>query len=166
MLEGKPAAPGGHLVDLAAAHPYTFVWMAVLLFIFGIGRVSRETKPAVTNWKSFLHPWMAAYLVILGILMALTTGMALVLVFDPSTGSARIDWLPPSLCPVAAAALGVLGFEWLFRKFTVGFGESQFDLKDTLQGLVDQAVAATLKKDVQPPKPKDEKPDPDPLAGH
>ncbi len=48
---------------------------------------------------------------------------------------------------MTAAVVGVLGFEFLFRKFIIGFGETQFDLGTTLQNLVDQAVAATLKKE-------------------
>jgi hypothetical protein len=32
--------------------------------MFGVGRVAKETKTTV-KWKSFLHLWMAAYLVLL-----------------------------------------------------------------------------------------------------
>ncbi|MGO4879769.1 MAG: hypothetical protein ACLP59_02975 [Bryobacteraceae bacterium] len=55
--------------------------------------------------------------------------------------------IPPSFLSMTAAVVGVLGFEFLFRKFIIGFGETQFDLGTTLQNLVDQAVAATLKKE-------------------
>jgi len=48
---------------------------------------------------------------------------------------------------MTAAVLGVFGFEFLFRKFIIGFGENQLNLATTLQNFVDQAVAATLKKE-------------------
>jgi hypothetical protein len=46
-----------------------------------------------------------------------------------------------------SAALGVFAFEFLFRKFIIGFGENQLDLGTTLQNFLDQAIAATLKKE-------------------
>jgi hypothetical protein len=39
-----------------------------------------------------------------------------------------------------------LGFEILLSKFIVGFRETKLDFSTTLQDLLDQAVAATLKK--------------------
>jgi hypothetical protein len=51
---------------------------------------------------------------------------------------------------MTAAVLGVFGFEFLVRNFIIGFGETQLDLATTLQSLVDQAVAATLKKEAGP----------------
>ncbi|ADW68852.1 hypothetical protein [Granulicella tundricola] len=138
-------------VDVAASHPFAFVWMTVLMLILGVSRVARGIRPAVTNASSYFHLWMLAYLVVLGLLMSLTTGIALVILYDPHHyGEARpaFDWLPQRLLPLAAGAAGVLGFEWLFRKFTVGFGQTQFDLQGMLDELVNQAIAATLKKDV------------------
>jgi hypothetical protein len=89
---------------------------------------------------------MALYLVLLGFVMALTTAMALVLLVD-GKGQLRVDFIPASFVSIAAALLGVFGFEFLGRKFIIGFGENQFDLGSTLQDFVDQAVAATLKKE-------------------
>ena len=135
-------APG----DVAATHPYTFVLMLVLVLIFGLETVAREAKTSI-KITSFLHLWMAAYLVLLAFLMSVTTAMALVLVFDPSNNHPRFTSIPASFAPMAAAVLGVFGFEFLFRKFIVGFGEVRFDLAGTLQGILDQAVAATLKRE-------------------
>jgi hypothetical protein len=133
-------------IDQAVQHPWAFVVMAILMLIFGVGRVARETKISVKKWSSFLHLWMAAYLVLLTVLMALTTAMALVLLVD-SGGKNRLDFLPDSFVSIAAAVVGVFGFEFLVRKFIIGFGENQLDLSTTMQNLVDQAVAATLKKE-------------------
>ena len=132
-------------VDAAASHPWAFVFMMVLMLIFGVGRVAKETKTSV-KWKSFLHFWMLAYLILLTGLMSITTAMALVLLIDEN-GQARMTFIPSSFVSMAAAVLGVFGFEFLFRKFIIGFGENQFDLAATLQNVVDQAVAATLKKE-------------------
>jgi len=54
----------------------------------------------------------------------------------------------PRSTALAAAVAGVFGFEFLFRRFIIGFGENQFDLSSTLQNFVDQAVAATIRKEV------------------
>ena len=119
--------------------------MAILMLTFGVGRVAKETKTSV-NWKSFLNLWMVAYLVLLAFLMSVTTAMALVLLIDEK-GQPRVTFIPPSFLSMTAAVLGVFGFEFLFRKFVIGFGENQLDLATTLQNIVDQAVAATLKKE-------------------
>jgi hypothetical protein len=132
-------------VDAAASHVWAFVFMLVLMLMFGVGRVAKETKTTV-KWKSFLHLWMAAYLVLLAALMSVTTAMALVLLIDEK-GQPRVTFIPPSFLSMTAAVLGVFGFEFLFRKFIIGFGENQLDLATTLQNFVDQAVAATLKKE-------------------
>lgn len=77
-------------------------------------------------------------------------GQALVLLVDEN-GAPRVNFIPPSTISLAAAVVGVFGFEFLFRKFVIGFGENKFDLDTTLQNLVDQAVAATLKKETGGP---------------
>jgi hypothetical protein len=132
-------------VDAAASHVWAFVFMLVLMLMFGVGRVAKETKTSV-KWKSFLHLWMVAYLVLLAALMSVTTAMALVVLIDEK-GQPRVTFIPPSFLSMTAAVLGVFGFEFLFRKFIIGFGENQLDLATTLQNFVDQAVAATLKKE-------------------
>ena len=131
--------------DAAASHPSAFGFMAILMLIFGIGRVAKETKSSV-KWKSFVHLWMMAYLVLLAFLMSVTTAMALVLLIDEK-GQPRVTFIPPSFLSMTGAVLGVFGFEFLFRKFIIGFGENQLDLGTTLQSVVDQAVAATIKKE-------------------
>jgi hypothetical protein len=128
-------------VDAAVSHPYAFVFMLV----FGVRRVAKETKRTV-RWKFFLHLWMVAYLVLLGALMSVTTAMALVLLVG-TNGQPTAAFIPPSFISMAAAVFGVFGFEILFSKFIVGFGETKLDLATTMQDLVDQAVAATLKKE-------------------
>jgi hypothetical protein len=132
-------------IDAAASHVWAFVFMAILMLTFGVGRMAKETKTSV-NWKSFLNLWMVAYLVLLAFLMSVTTAMALVLLIDEK-GQPRVTFIPPSFLSMTAAVLGVFGFEFLFRKFVIGFGENQLDLATTLQNIVDQAVAATLKKE-------------------
>jgi len=72
--------------------------------------------------------------------------MALVLLLDEK-GHPRVTFIPPSFVSMTAAVAGVFGFEFLFRKLIIGFGENQFDLAATLQTFLDQAVAATLKKE-------------------
>jgi hypothetical protein len=119
--------------------------MTILLLMFAVGRVAKETRTSV-KWSSFLHLWMVAYLVTLAFLMSVTTAMALVLLIDEK-GQPRANFVPPSFLSMAAAVAGVFGFEFLFRKFIIGFGENQLDLGTTLQNFVDQAVAATLKKE-------------------
>jgi hypothetical protein len=131
--------------DAAATHIWAFVFMAILVLMFGVGRVAKETKTSV-RWRSFLHLWMIAYLVLLAALMSVTTAMALVILIDEK-GQPRVTFIPPSFLSMTAAVLGVFGFEFLFRKFIIGFGENQLDLGTTLQNFVDQAVAATLKKE-------------------
>jgi hypothetical protein len=119
--------------------------MTILLLMFAVGRVAKETRTSV-KWSSFLHLWMVAYLVTLAFLMSVTTAMALVVLIDEK-GQPRANFVPPSFLSMAAAVAGVFGFEFLFRKFIIGFGENQLDLGTTLQNFVDQAVAATLKKE-------------------
>jgi membrane protease YdiL (CAAX protease family) len=138
--------PVAQTVDAASNHLYAFAFMVVLMLIFGVGRVAKEAKTSVKNWKSFLNFWMFAYVLLLGALMSVTTGMALVLLVNEK-GEPRMNFIPPSMISIAAAVVGVFGFEFLFRKFIIGFGENKFDLETTLQNLVDQAVAATLKKE-------------------
>jgi len=138
--------PIAHTVDAASSHLLAFAFMIVLMLVFGVGRIAKETKTSVKNWKSFLNFWMFAYVLLLGALMSVTTSMALVLLID-ANGSPRVVFIPPSMISMSAAVVGVFGFEFLFRKFTIGFGENKFDLETTLQNLVDQAVAATLKKE-------------------
>jgi hypothetical protein len=98
------------------------------------------------QFKSFLHFWMIAYVVVLSALTSVTTAMALVLLIDEK-GRPRVSFLPPSFLSMAAAIVGVFGFEFLVRKFIIGFGENQLDLATTLQNLVDQTVEATLRKE-------------------
>jgi hypothetical protein len=112
-----------------------------------VARVAKETNIPVRKWRSFLHPWMAAYFLLLTLLMSLTTAMALALLVD-ACGVPKVAFIPPSFISVAAAVLGVFGFEFLVRKFVIGFGENQLDVGSTLQNVVDQAVAATLKREV------------------
>ena len=119
--------------------------MTILLLMFAVGRVAKETRTSV-KWSSFLHHWMVAYLVTLAFLMSVTTAMALVVLIDEK-GQPRANFVPPSFLSMAAAVAGVFGFEFLFRKFIIGFGENQLNLGTTLQNFVDQAVAATLKKE-------------------
>ena len=123
----------GLSTDAAASHPWAFVFMTILMLMFGVGRVAKETKASV-NWKSFLHLWMVAYLVLLAFLMSVTTAMALVLLIDEK-GQPRVAFIPPSFLSMTGAVLGVFGFEFLFRKFIIGFGENQLDLATTLQNL-------------------------------
>jgi|SRR5580658_5644783 hypothetical protein len=132
-------------IDPAIHHPYAFVFMAVLLLVFGPVRVAQGTKASVRP-ESFVHLWMLAYLVVLALLMAVTTAMALSLLVDEK-GTPRVTFIPASFVSLAAAVFGVFGFEILLSKFVVGFGETKLDLATTLQQLVDQAVAATLKKE-------------------
>ncbi len=89
---------------------------------------------------------MCAYLVLLMILMSITTAIALSIVFDDKNHS-RFPLLPVSFGPIAAAVVGVFAFEVFLRRFIVGFGENQLDAATTLQRLVDQAVAATLRRE-------------------
>ena len=119
--------------------------MAVLLLVFGPVRVAQGTKASVQP-KSFVHLWMLAYLVVLALLMSITTAMALILLVDEN-GLPKVTFIPASFVSLAAAVFGVFGFEILLSKFVVGFGETKLDLATTLQQLVDQAVAATLKKE-------------------
>jgi len=119
--------------------------MTILLLMFAVGRVAKETRTSV-KWSSFLHLWMVAYLVTLAFLMSVTTAMALVVLIDEK-GQPRANFVPPSFLSMAAVVAGVFGFEFLFRKFIIGFGENQLNLGTTLQNFVDQAVAATLKKE-------------------
>jgi hypothetical protein len=131
--------------DAALNHPWAFAFMVILMLTFGVGRVAKETGKSV-RWKSFLNLWMIAYLVLLAALMSLTTAMALVLLVDEK-GQPRVTLIPPSFISLAASVVGVFGFEFLFRKFVIGFGETQFDLSTSLQNLVDQAVSAVSKKE-------------------
>ena len=122
--------------------------MAVLMLVFGVAKVAKGTGATTSvKWKSFVHMWMLSYLILLGALMSVTTAMALVLLVDEK-GAPRMSFIPASFVPMAAAVVGVFGFEVLFSKFIVGFGETKLDLSTTLQNLIDQAVAATLKKEV------------------
>ncbi len=134
--------------DAAVEHPSAFALMLVLVLIFGVGRVAKETNQAVKKWSSFLHFWMLAYLVLLGFLMGITTAMALVVLFDKDNNP-TVHFIPAEFLPLTAAVLGVFGFEFLFRKFIIGFGENQLDLSTTLQSFVDQAVAATRRREAQ-----------------
>jgi hypothetical protein len=152
MLEGaanpvSPATPCSP-VDAALSHPWAFVFMAVLMFGFGLARVAKETTLPIRKWRSFLHLWMAAYFLLLALLMSLTTAMALALLVD-ACGVPKVTFIPASFISVAAAVLGVFGFEFLVRKFVIGFGENQLDVGTTLQNVVDQAVAATYKKEAR-----------------
>lgn len=122
--------------------------MAVLMFGFGLARVAKETTLPIRKWRSFLHLWMAAYFLLLALLMSLTTAMALALLVD-ACGVPKVTFIPASFISVAAAVLGVFGFEFLVRKFVIGFGENQLDVGTTLQNVVDQAVAATYKKEAR-----------------
>jgi len=120
--------------------------MLVLACIFSVGSVANDAGIPIRRFRSFLHLWMAAYFLLLALLMAVTTGMTLVLLFDAKDGL-RIPLFPSRIAPLAAAVFGVFGFETLVRKLIVGFGENQFDLDKTLQSILDQAVAATLERE-------------------
>ncbi len=72
--------------------------------------------------------------------------MALVLLYGDDD-VLKVHFISPAVAPVAAAVLGVFGFEFLVRRFIVGFGENRFDLDKTIQYVQDQAVAATLRKE-------------------
>jgi hypothetical protein len=119
LAAGGPLGP----VDAAADHPAAFVFMTILLLMFAVGRVAKETRTSV-KWSSFLHLWMVAYLVTLAFLMSVTTAMALVVLIDEK-GQPRANFVPPSFLSMAAVVAGVFGFEFLFRKFIIGFGENQ-----------------------------------------
>jgi len=80
--------PIAHTVDAASSHLLAFAFMIVLMLVFGVGRIAKETKTSVKNWKSFLNFWMFAYVLLLGALMSVTTSMALVLLID-ANGSPR-----------------------------------------------------------------------------
>jgi hypothetical protein len=146
MHEGAANSAGCSTIDAALSHPWAFVFMIALMLGFGLARVANETKIPVRKWQSFVHLWMTAYLILLALLMSLTTAMALVLLVD-ACGKPRMTVIPASFISLAAAFLGVFGFEFLVRKFIIGFGENQLDVGSTLQQVVDQAVAATLKKE-------------------
>lgn len=134
-------------IDAALNHPLAFVLMAVFVLCFGVVKVAHKSGKAVRRWQSFLHFWMAAYLILLGFLMSLTTAMALALLLD-NCGQLRLDLIPSSFVSMAAAALGVFGFGFLLRNLIIGVGESQLDVGSTLEALVNKAVQATLRKEV------------------
>ena len=67
-------------VDVAA-HPWAFMFMLVLMLMFGVVRVAKETKTTV-KWRSFFHLWILVYLVLIAALMSVTTAMGLVLLLD------------------------------------------------------------------------------------
>jgi len=134
-------------MDAASSHPFTFLIMLIVMLPVCLTRVAKQTKVPAAKWRSFLNFWMVAYLVVQVALMTLTTATALFLLFDPSGRPKLPDLpIPSSFLPLAAALLGVFGFEILLSKFIVGFGETKLDFSTTLQDLLDQAVAATLKK--------------------
>ena len=97
LAAGGPLGP----VDAAADHPAAFVFMTILLLMFAVGRVAKETRTSV-KWSSFLHLWMVAYLVTLAFLMSVTTAMALVVLIDEK-GQPRANFVPPSFLSMAAA---------------------------------------------------------------
>jgi hypothetical protein len=136
-------------MDAAAAHPYTFLYMFIVMVPVCLVRVGRATavQTTVVKIQHYIHVWMIMYLVVQLALTALTTAIALFLLYD-STGQQRIHDLPvpASFLPLAAAVIGVFGFDILISKLIVGFGETKLDFSKTLQDLLDQAVAATLKK--------------------
>jgi hypothetical protein len=134
-------------MDAAANHPLTFLIMLVVMLPVCLTRVAKQTRIPAAKWKSFVNFWMIAYLVVQVALMGLTTATALFLLYD-SHGGPKLPELPIpfSFLPLAAALLGVFGFEILLSKFIVGFGETKLDFSTTLQDLLDQAVAATLKR--------------------
>jgi hypothetical protein len=150
MLEGtavlSSTAVNCSAIDAAVSHPWAFVFIAILMLGFGFGRVAHETGGAVRKSQSFVHMWMGVYFLLLTLLMSLTTAMALALLVD-ACGNPKTALIPPSFVSLAAAVVGVFGFEFLVRKFVIGFGENQLDVGSTLQNVVDQAVAATLKKE-------------------
>jgi len=119
--------------DAATSHVWSFVFMLVLMLMFGIGRVAKETKTSV-RWKSFLHLWMVAYLVLLTALMSVTTAMALVLLIDEK-GQPRVSFIPASFISMTAAVLGVFGFEFLsqvhhrLRREPTGSGDDATELR-------------------------------------
>lgn len=107
LSTGSPIATSQ--IDAAASHPWAFVFRMFLTLVFGVGRLAKETKTSV-KWKSFLHLWMISYLVLLAALMSVTTAMALVLLIDEK-GQPRVSFISPSFLSMAAAVLGVFGFE-------------------------------------------------------
>ena len=133
--------------DAATAHPLAFVFMLIVMLPVCATRVAKATNLPALKWECFFNFWMGAYLIVQVALAALTTAIALFLLFD-SHGNPKLPDLPIplSFLPLAAALLGVFGFEILLSKFVVGFGETKLDFSTALQDLLDQAVAATLKK--------------------
>lgn len=134
-------------MDAATNHPLAFLLMLIVMLPVCLTRVARTTRVPATKWIAFVNFWMIAYLIVQVALMALTTSIALFLLYDLK-GEPKLRELPvpPSFLPLAAALLGVFGFEILISKFIVGFGETKLDLSAVLQDLLDQAAAATLKK--------------------
>jgi hypothetical protein len=137
--------------DLAEQHPWTFVFMVIFSTIWVLGAIAKECQPslATLNLKlklsALFNWWVGIYWLLFTLLATISTGMALVLAFD-ERGAARIKILPEKLLPLTVAAIGVFGFEFLFKKLIVGFGENTFDLNDTMKNLLAQAQAATIFK--------------------
>ena len=134
-------------MDAATSHSSAFLLMLLVMLPVCLTRVSKATKTPAVTWKSFFNFWMVLYLVVQVALMALTTAIALFLLFDVQ-GQPKIANLPvpSSFLPLTAALLGVFGFEILLSRLIVGFGETKLDFSTTLQDLLDRAVEATLKK--------------------
>lgn len=115
------------------------------MLAFAAVRVAAGTKIQV-KWKSFLNPWMSAYLVILAFMYNLTTAVALVLIAP--AGKPPTLPIPPFFISLAGGVFGFFGFDILLSKLIIGFGETKLDISAKIQELTDQAVAATLKKEV------------------
>ncbi len=98
--------------------------------------------------RSYLNLWTIAYFVVMCLLTSLTTSSALYLLLDDK-GNPRISLVPNSFLPLLAAVVGVFGFEFLVRKFVIGFGENQWDLNTSLDDLAAHAVSATLLKEAE-----------------
>jgi hypothetical protein len=114
-------------VDAAASHPWAFVFMLALVLIFGVGRIAKETKTSVQKWTSFVHAWTFSYLALLAILMSVTT--------DGIGASGRRKGQSASYCHT-----GFIHLHCRLRRNSTGPRRDPADI-------VDQAVAATLKKE-------------------
>ncbi len=132
-----------HRVDLALSHPLAFTFTFTLAVFYVLIPIAYEAKFSI-SMNSLRNAWVFLYIMLSGLLMLITTGMALQILYKQD-GALRVDWIPESIALLAAAVFGVFGFDVLVRRFVVGFGENQFELAKILQACLDQTVAARLK---------------------
>jgi amino acid permease len=131
-------------IDAAANHPFAYVVALAFMVVFSAARVASGTKISVKP-ESFFNFWMVAYLLVLTFMYMLTTAVALALIVPD--GKTPITVIPPSFVWLAGGVFGFFGFDVLLSKLIIGLGETKLDIAAKLQDLLDQAVAATLKKD-------------------